>query len=74
MIAVGKRTTITLQGGATYSGQSVETIARREWGRRARFTPSLNPNTPEAGHIVHPSAYDPKVSHIIAPVLHIETT
>jgi len=40
----------------TYTGRTVSTTVRREYGRRATVRWSADPNAPEAGLIVEPAS------------------
>ena len=51
-----------------FTGRTVESIIRREYGRKATFRPSANPNSPEAGMIVEPNAYDRQAFNVLATV------
>ena len=65
------RTTITTEHG-TYTGRSVETIIRREYGRKAEFKGSADRNSPHAGLVVR---WDERAGgfHVLATVRSIET-
>lgn len=63
---------ITLRGGITYTGKSVETIIRREFGPTAEFWPTRDRTSPEAGMIVAPVPYeDLGAFNVLADVLTI---
>ncbi|HKM25712.1 MAG TPA: hypothetical protein VJY40_08755 [Corynebacterium sp.] len=64
---------LTLRGGVTYTGRTIDTIIRREFGPRAFFRPSANRESPEGGVILEPVPYDNTgVFNILADVLTIE--
>lgn len=64
---------LTLRGGVTFTGRSVDTIVRREYGPTARFWPSRNRTSPEGGVIVSPvGPHDPGTFFVLADVLDVE--
>lgn len=66
---------LTIRGGGTYTGRTIETIIRREYGPKAEFWPNRDPNGPEAGMIVSPVPYeDLGAYNILAEVLAVEET
>lgn len=62
---------MTVRGGDTYSGESLNEIITREFGPTARFRRNFNPNSPEAGMILTPSVTG--AFNIVAVVLSVET-
>lgn len=64
-------TTITTQHG-TFTGQTVQSIIRREYGRRAEFKGSADRNTPHAGKVVR---WENRLNgyHVLATVHTIDT-
>lgn len=64
---------LTLRGGLSYTGRSITSIVRREYGPRARFWPSRDNTTPEIGVIVSPvGRHDPGTFHVLGDVLDFE--
>lgn len=64
-------TTIKTNHG-TYTGRTVDTIIRREYGRHAQFRPASDPNSPEVGLVVRPDRQHGG-HHVLGRVLWIET-
>lgn len=64
---------LTLRGGLSYVGDSVESILREEFGPQAFFRPSADPTSPEGGVILEPVPYeDLGAYNILAAVLDVE--
>ena len=64
---------LTIRGGLSYVGESVESIVREEFGPQAFFRPSADPTSPESGVILEPVPYeDLGAYNILADVLTIE--
>lgn len=63
---------MTVRGGDTYRGRTIETTTRRVWGRNAFFRYSNDPNSPEAGMVLTPSRVDQRAFNIEAVILTIE--
>lgn len=64
---------LTLRGGVAYTGRTVDTIIRREFGPQAFFRPSANRESPEGGVILEPvGPHDPHTFHILGDVLDVE--
>lgn len=59
-------------GGATFTGRTIDTIARREFGAKAFYRPFQNPNEPAAGQILVPTRHDPRAYWVGATVMQIE--
>lgn len=64
---------IGLRGGIEFTGRTVDTIIRREYGARAFYRDSRNPSSPDLGEILHPSAYEGQGHHVLGTVVWIET-
>ena len=64
---------LTIRGGLSYVGESVESIVREEFGPTALFRPSANRSSPESGVILEPvGPHDPHTFHILGDVLDVE--
>ncbi len=63
---------VVCRGGAEFTGQSVESICRRKFGRGAVYVPTQNPNTVEVGQILKPTKHNPREYWVLAVVLRIE--
>lgn len=61
-----------LTDGAPLTGRSLDTIARREYGTKAIFRYSQNPNDPAVGQFLIPTRHDPRTYRIGAVVLQVE--
>lgn len=63
---------VHLQGGATYDGADLDTIARRVCGPGAFFRQSQNPNDIAAGQFLVPTTFNPHEYWIKAVVMRVE--
>ncbi len=52
----------------TYTGQTIDSIIRREYGRKASYNPSADENPAHRGQIVEPSEYDSHAFRVLATV------
>ena len=60
-------TEITTEHG-TYTGQTIDSIIRREYGRKASYNPTADQNPAHRGQIVEPSEYDIHAFQVLATV------
>lgn len=51
-----------------FVGRNVATVIRREYGRRARFRHSADPNDPNPGRVVEPVTWNPGTWRVLAVV------
>lgn len=63
---------IHCQGGVTLTGETLDTIGRREFGPKAFFRQSQNPNDGTVGKYLVPNKYDPRAYWVCAIVMQTE--